>query len=348
MALTSTSKQSRSSKGSKILQYYTQELVQITFSSSITPKHKHLKESVAGRIQCMNSKQSGAWNKQLSLRQAQHRTRCGNNSNHVTRKKCTFWICKDSSPRSQANRLRASSHQNKKVSTWRSLIASLDWQPSQMHSMKNRHTLTQPWAWLATIREHSMHQVSQLTFRRKQPMAMQVQWDPMSSQKDNASGSSMNNRSAWAKRWMPWQQGTRKLRQRFKAWNWTMVPLPPQTPVTPVSIGSNRTKINKMQSKMHKERSGFRSSSVVQITDTTPAISMKTATTKCWTKVTHGLPAQHPPTQREATMHLLTCFITGLRGPQDNIFHSHPTEGVGGMFSWVCRVVVEWWCVPCD
>ena len=59
------------SKGSKILQCYTQELVQITFSSSITPKHKHLKESVAGRIQCMNSKQSGAWNKQLSLRQAQ-------------------------------------------------------------------------------------------------------------------------------------------------------------------------------------------------------------------------------------------------------------------------------------
>ena len=127
-ALTSTSKQSRSSNGSKISQCYTQELVQITFSSSITPKHKHLRESVAGRIQCMNSKQSGAWNKQLSLRQAQHRTRCGNNSNHVTRKKCTFWICKDSSPRSQANQLRASSHQNKKVSTWRSLIASLDWQ----------------------------------------------------------------------------------------------------------------------------------------------------------------------------------------------------------------------------
>ena len=118
-----------------------------------------------------------------------------------------------------------------------------------------------------------------------------------------------------------------------------MVPLPPQTPVTPVSIGSNRTKINKMQSKMHKERSGFRSSSVVQITDTTPAISMKTATTKCWTKVTHGLPAQHPPTQREATMHLLTSFITGLRGPQDNIFHSHPTEGVGG-----CSLgYVGWW-----
>ena len=114
-----------------------------------------------------------------------------------------------------------------------------------------------------------------------------------------------------------------------------MAPLPPQTPVTPVSITSNRTKINKKQSKMHQKRSGFRSSSVAQSMDATPAILMKSAATRCLPKVNHGLPAQHQPTQKEATTTLPTSSTTGLKDPQDNVFHSHPTEGVGGMFSWV-------------
>ena len=82
-----------------------------------------------------------------------------------------------------------------------------------------------------------------------------VQWDLMLSRRHNAGDFSMNSKSAWARRWMPWQQGSRNLRQRS---NWAMVPLQLQTPVTTASTGNNKTKISKMQSKMHWERSGFK------------------------------------------------------------------------------------------
>ena len=63
---------------------------------------------------------------------------------------------------------------------------------------------------------------------------------------------------------------------------------------------------------------------------------------KMFPKVTHGLLVQHQPTQREATMPLQMSSIIGSKGLQDNAFHNHPTEGVGGMSCCVCLVTVAW------